>query len=197
MPRYIQTRRLVLHGCPARQQAEQFAQSRGWRLLSESFDTTAGASIELIWGIGPRIAFYYVENAVSDDCCVGLAGEDRDAAARLLPSLVESFDVWTVEGLLDAIDGAEGPVASARAIMRAGLGAPVEYDERFFSRLRDAAEHSEPMVREIALCAMVYPGWPQFRPILRRAAEFDPVERVAERATYILEGFDRAGVPEQ
>jgi len=122
---------------------------------------------------------------------------DDTSAQRKHVELLAHFDTWTFDELLFAVDNACEAIELARAILRAGLGAPVRFEERFFVRIKQAAENPEPVVREMALWAMVYPGWSQFRPVLKQVVEQDPVEAIREQAEEILIAFDAQGVPEE
>jgi hypothetical protein len=143
LPKYPTSRRLVLKGCPARDQAENVAAERGWVKFSEIAPDADGVGLfEMQYRVWPGLAFFYVENDLSGDCSVGfivtdvLSEVDPD---EQLSDLESSFDTWSVDELLDAVDRAGSPVDYARAVLRAAIGAPVEFDERFFERIARAA----------------------------------------------------------
>jgi hypothetical protein len=197
MDDYIKTPRLVLMRFPSSRQAEEFAQSRSWPLVSES-GSEANPAIrrELSWKVDAGVAFYYVESNLADECCVGLLAKDEGAAAREHQELVKNFVHWTRGQLLAAVANAEEIEERARAVLRVGLGAPVGIDEEFFTCIVDGAQHEDPAVREMALWAMVFPGWPQFRPVLRRIAESDPVDDLRSLAVWVIAAFEAKGVAE-
>jgi len=199
MAKYPTSRRLVLKHCPAREEASRMADQHGWTKYSEMpIEEGESDSVEVLWRVRPGLAFFYVENYLSDDCAVGLIWSEPPVDSEgeeLLREIEQGVDVWSVNELLGAIDTAESDVELARALMRAALGAPVDFDPRFLERISRALSHPEPMVRETAVAAMMYPAWPQFRPVLRKVAQEDPSERVLARAMTILESYDRVGVP--
>ena len=115
---------------------------------------------------------------------------------EFLRILEHDLDVWSVTELLDGVDSARTPPELGRAIIRMGLGAPVEFDERFLKRIVNVANHPEFMVRKVAVIATMYPAWPQFRPFLVTISKNDPSEVVRATAAEILGSYDRVGVPE-
>lgn len=191
------SRRLVLRTFPAREEAEEYALSMGWDKVSEThFDPDQGTTEEVMWQAGQNVYFYYTEENRSSSSCVGLIGPEGSVNDESLTELQENFDAWQVRELLDEIDSSTDAVQYANAIVRAALGAPVSYDEGFFSRICEATRHEDFMVRDVAVSAIAYPGWPEFRPRLREIVRNEPVFRVKNNASLLLESFDRVGVPE-
>jgi hypothetical protein len=96
--------------------------------------------------------------------------------------------------LLTSHDGTRDPLPRARTLIQLGLGAPAEYDDEFFVRIRDGFASPEQWVREAAIWATAYSPWPQYRPLLEAAAQSDPAPKLRTDATTILAGFDHHGL---
>lgn len=203
MPMHHTTRRIILKEFPGRTAAASFAEQHGWEMYS---DTAFGqnvppdrpTAVEVMWLVHHDISFFYVENYLSYDSCVGFTytrppGAEIDA---LMQELEHDLDNWSADELLRQADVASSPDEHGRAIIRVGLGAPVDFNQEFYDRIGRAARHPGPMVRETAVAAMMYPAWPQFRPLLRSLTENDPAENVRMRATNLLDSYDRVGVPD-
>jgi len=191
------TRRLVLRTSPALIDAQEFATSQGWPLVSQTqAGPDRGTVTELMWRVGSGVYFYYVESPQSDDCCVGYIIDRAKPSECDLPSLQDAFEVWSLDELLTATEQTGDPSDYAGAVLRAGLGSPSEFDQRFFDRIAAAADHPSWIVRMIAVSAMVYPGWPQFRPVLTQRRQSDPQQRVRDHAADVLDSYDRVGVGE-
>src|SRR5256885_16711465 len=102
--------------------------------------------------------------------------------------MVESrLDAWTVDELLDAVEKAAAPLDRAKAVIRAGVGAPDEFDERFFFLISSATTDSDTHVREAALYATAYSSYPAYRPRLRQVAREDPDPRRRDDAEALIE----------
>lgn len=200
------TRRLVLRRFPSKDPVVAFANSKSWQKVSETpHDWELGIHEEVMWLVSDGIYFYYTEEYVSENACIGLIETSISGTSELFAEisdtsepfveLEEEFNPWQLSELLASIDDSATPSELAGSVVRAALGAPVQFDWQFFVRIRDAATHSEFMVRDIAVSATAYPAWPQFRPLLREIADSDPVVRVRDNASFVLESFDRVGVP--
>lgn len=107
------------------------------------------------------------------------------------------LNTWRLAELVAEVDSASVPVALARALIRAGLGAPEEFDDRFFTRIDDALRHADPRVRETVLWSVSFVPYPNYRPQLAFVRDNDAVEDLRDTAGILLEGFDDSGVTEQ
>ncbi|MFD7505957.1 HEAT repeat domain-containing protein [Streptomyces sp. NPDC059850] len=123
-----------------------------------------------------------------------IEGEHLEGFQEAVRVVQEELDPWESRILLLTIDDAPNPLSRARAVIRAGLGAPYAFDESFFSHIRDALGDSHEWVREAAVWATSYSPWPQYRPLLEDIARNDPKEKIRGDAAAILAGFDQEGV---
>ena len=184
------SRRLVLKHTNAERDVQAFADDLGWsRTLEEASDPAHGKAREIMWASGPASSLHYLEDPVSRHSYLVTRSEDR-AEADSLASLADTrLVIWQPDELLAAIDNAADPVERAVAVIRAGLGSPDEFDDRFFRRIRDAMAHPDPRVREAALYATAYSAWPQYLPLLERAAREDPDGERRNDAEILVESF--------
>jgi hypothetical protein len=123
---------MVLRSGIAEHDVEDFATKLGWgRREDTPADPDEGISREVVWYATPQLALHYFDDDESRNACVVVTGGDPEAV-RATAEIVESgLDTCRLDDLLDSIDCAIEPEPRARAVLRAGLGAPEEYDERF------------------------------------------------------------------
>jgi hypothetical protein len=193
-----QSNRFVLGRSPREDDVQSLSDDRGWPRVREiQDDPDAGESYQVVWAIDQKMILSYIEDAVSHNCYITVAGESEEQVADISRELGESLDAWDARRLFLSIEEETDPQQKARAVIRAGLGAPDEFDESFFCRIRDAFTDPEPWVREAAVWATVYSPWPQYRPLLASAAQDDPEEKIRDDAGDLLRGLDETGADGQ
>jgi hypothetical protein len=175
-----------------------FAESLHWTMTYDvPRNLETATDHEVTWEVEDGLALDYLESYLTGDCCVLALGENLDDAERLMESIESDFEesIFELGELLDGVDHARSGPDLARSLIRAGLGAPLGYDEEFFATfVREASADSEPRIREFALCSMVYTEWPQFVPVLKEIKSNDLEERVRDRAAIVLKAYDAAGL---
>lgn len=185
------TRRLVLRDRFAEKRIGDLASELGWPRREEyPADPEEGTDYQVVWAVAPSLTLHYCEDEISRHSYLVVAGEDPVAVRGTAELMEFRLDIWRLDELLDEIDAAAGPAQLARAVVRAGLGCPEEFDERFFSRLHGALRHSDPRVRERALWAVSYVPWPNYRPQLSFIRENDAMEDLRGTAGILLEALD-------
>jgi hypothetical protein len=114
---------------------EKFAATLGWPHRETTLaDFDQGISREVVWYATPEITLHYFEDEESECGYVMVTGRDPDVV-RATSELVESgLNTWRLDELADSVDRALAPEDRARAVTRAGLGAPQELDRRFNDR---------------------------------------------------------------
>lgn len=182
--------RLVLGRTPQHESVVELAEDEGWQQVE---DVVEDGARQVLWAIGPGTSLTYTEDPVSHNAYVVLVGEDQAAYTKAL-ELIE-YELMPLQqiALLRTIDNSTEPLAVARSVICAGLGAPDEYDEEFFRRIWDAFRSSEDWVREAAIWATAYSAWPQYLPLLEFAAGNDPSEKLRSDAAAVLEGLRTSG----
>ncbi|WP_381800050.1 HEAT repeat domain-containing protein [Streptomyces niveus] len=170
----------------------------GWgRFAVHPADPEEGTTYQVVWRVGTKLSLNYFEDEIARNSYVVVTGED-ETAVRGTAELVEArLNTWSVDSLLAEVDEAEEPIELARAVIRAGLGAPDNFDERFFVRVNSALGHADPRVREAALWSVTYSAWADFRPRLEGVCRNDDVPDLRETAAIVLEGFDEAGIEDR
>jgi hypothetical protein len=129
--------------------------------------------------------------------CYVYASDPIATIAKGWGDVIESeLDIVPIAGIINAVDREQDPMRLASEIIRLGVTANPFYDADVFDRISNALRSPDDRVRELAIWATTYSSYPEYRPILRMIIEGDPVQHVRERATYVLRGFDEAGVPE-
>ena len=193
-PMVLSARYIVLRDRLAEEQVGRFAVELGWsRQWETAADPEEGISYAVGWGAG-ALSVEYCEDDVSRHSYLCFAGPDAAAVEGLTELAEARLDAWRVEELLTAVDSATEPVELAGAVIRAGLGAPRELDERFFAVVDDALQHPDARVREAAVWAISYVPHPRYRRRLEALRDDDPEYDVSSTAEILLDAFDAEGI---
>lgn len=196
---WTRTRRMVLRERFCEEDVERFAQELGWTKRGvDQADPEEGIAYHVVWAPpGAAISLHYTEDDLARDSYVTVIGKDA-AAVHGAQVLVEPrLNTWPLAELLAEVDGASTPVLLARAVLRAGLGAPETFDEGFFARINAALQHPDRRVRETAVWAVTFSPYAEYRPALTAIRESDEDPELRDNAEILLEGFDENGSQEQ
>ncbi|WP_189217252.1 MULTISPECIES: hypothetical protein [Streptomyces] len=176
---------------------QSIANAAGWR---QTLNRPAEGDTPLLanWEVLPGLTVSYTEKTTIE---TSFAMAASSLGAEEVEGCVAVFaahpHVLTFDELIAGCDTADTPPVQGMTLARAGLGAPVEPDERFVERLEAGAFSGDGAVREGALWGMAYAEWPTFRASLRQASQSDPDEFLRRVAISALRSFDRIGVAEQ
>jgi hypothetical protein len=191
------SRRYILRRYPDLEPVERYAQERRWSLISEAAENQdLGVKHEIRWLTPTTITLHYEDDYISRQSYVYLAGDDFKALPGLVADLTEALQPWSLDELLQAIADARTGPEQARAVLRAGLGAPMEFDQEFFDAISACMTADEAPLRTASVLAAGASPWPQFRPVLDRIASGDPEAEVREMAQATLRAYDRFGIGE-
>lgn len=192
------TRRRVLRHSPMADEINELAQSYGWPVVYEADrDFDRGTGREVNWGVTEQVVLGYLESHISNDCCLVGVGKDPELAERVVRQMDVDLEdeIESLVELLAAIQEDEDPRRLAQSLVRAGFGAPREFDEEFFDAFAKAArENDEYRVRDIAISSLAYIEWPEFKPMLEEIKAHDPEEQVRARASMVLRAYEAAGM---
>lgn len=190
----LSERNVVLRERFAEEEVGRFAVELGWsRQWETPADPEEGICYAVGWGAG-MLSVEYCEDDVSRHSYLCFAGDDA-AAVHGATELAEArLGAWRTDELLTAIDIATEPVEVARAVIRAGLGAPKAFDERFFAVIAAGLRHPDARVRESAVWAVCYAPYPEYRAALEAVRDTDPEPDVWSSAELLLKGFDAEGI---
>ncbi|MEV4262283.1 HEAT repeat domain-containing protein [Kribbella sp. NPDC049584] len=174
----FRSRRMVVKGNEAAVRA--FADQQGWPLVDGSDPG------ELSWRADDGVSLEYTVDPLSLTPYVVVSGAEQSAVSEVTRVVADQGPVWTLDELLVDVSASPGPAAVARA----GVGAPDEYDARFFACITAAMKDPDTAVREAALYATAYSAYPQYHDHLVEVAQTDPDPDRQEDADLILESFD-------
>jgi hypothetical protein len=198
MARRYRTRRRVLRDSPMERDFSIYVGSRNWaHERSVPRDVSAAVDHEVLWRATESVLFDYLEAYLSGDACILGLSADLTQAESLMKIVESDFEgmIYELDELLDRIEISADPQELARALIRAGLGAPLTFNQEFFDLMvHHATSNTEFRIREIAIYSMVYMEWPEFLPVLRRISADDPEMRVRDRAQILLDAYREAGI---
>jgi hypothetical protein len=162
-----------------------------WPLVGQRLgDDESLLGHEVVWGKNDGLNLRYQQDALSRSPGVCIMGGDERQVLAASRIVLQALNPATLEELLDASDAlAYWPADFMLALLRLGFGAPVEFDDRFFERIQGALRHSLTEVRYASVWATFHTRWPQFEPLLVRAAQDDLDEVVRHAATRVLGGW--------
>lgn len=171
---------------------EDYAHERGWPCTSEAQeDQDRGIKREIRWLTETTITLHYERDYISGETYVYLAGDDYESLPNLVENLTSSLPVWSRDALLRAVDEAAAGPDTGRAVLRAALGAPMEFDQEFFDRINSCMTASEAPLRNVGMIAAGAASWKEFRPTLEHIASSDPDAEDREMAQGVLRAYDK------
>ncbi|WP_330358809.1 HEAT repeat domain-containing protein [Streptomyces chartreusis] len=188
------SQRLVLKDEVSWQDLREFTEEHEWRYIG-MMDRDPDKRIyrEAKWEVGSALFAHYVEDEFADERFIIATGGSADSRNRALAEISESVAVWSFEDLLYEVSGAAYPAGRARAVMRLGVGSPLQAVDSAVNRIERASKDSDLRVRKAAVWAMAYSDWPQYRPVLEIFVEREKDPQLAHSASLILQSL---GEPE-
>lgn len=174
---------------------EDFASELGARKLSETTHTpeesNQGIVRELAWELSTGLQLHYLEDFRSSCSFIVIAGVDDEKTAEISALISSYLDTWSEDDILLAVEDSVGPEDRARAILRAGVGAPERFDESFWYCIGRAMSDPDSLVRSAAVWATSYPFWRQFIPLLEKVATEDSDPDLRAEAQALALGIAR------
>jgi hypothetical protein len=151
----------------------------------ETHPPEEGIVREIEWELRPGVFLCYAEDVRSGSAAVAVMSEDEAQAVAYAELVERALPLVGYEELLGAVDVATTEDERAWAVARIGFGAPYDYDERFFARIRDAMHDDSGWVRTAAVWATTYSFWPDFQELLEEIARDNRDPRLQEEARMI------------
>ena len=184
MLRYYRTDRLILRDDEsAVERLNNLVQSvDAVRTEENSYPPEQGVAHDITWTMPGGVAIYSADDIRSGCTCVVIIGEDVSHVSNYAGPIREYLQPLEQEELLRAVTEEADVVRKARMVLRAGFGAPHQFDDRFFSVIRDAMFDASAFVRDAAIHATRYSPWPQYVDELMRVAREDPDSLIREVA---------------
>ena len=134
----------------------------------------------------------YVVDPIAECSYVIVSGHNISDACNLIEEKIEH---WSAREIFDSWEKAPHDTAQILAILRIGVAAPFEYDEKFAAKLKEGIANHNAEIREATLAAIGYRDWKEFDQVLSYTAEKDPDERCRNRAAIMLEIRNRERAP--
>jgi hypothetical protein len=189
----FRTRRMVMRQADGRREVEALAEKLDMRQLRESTaEPDEGIALEIVWQLTPATELYFLQDYRSNTSFLVVQGDAAEQVAQFGAMIAEYLNVWSLDELVENVERAANPTDRARATILAGVGAPNEYDQRFFDLIRAAMfDRRDIPMRTAGVWAPFYSGWPEFAPLLERVARDDPFSELREEAEFVLENIRR------
>ncbi|MFI0821167.1 hypothetical protein ACH4TX_38455 [Streptomyces sp. NPDC021098] len=119
-----------------------------------------------VWSAGEDVQLGYAEDSLVGERYLRVISHSPVACAEFGTLVVGYFRPWGVEELLAKVAEARVSDVLSESVVRLGVGAPVEFDQRFFCEISRAMRSSEQKVQMSAILASSYALWPEFLRLL-------------------------------
>ncbi|TDC24605.1 HEAT repeat domain-containing protein [Streptomyces sp. 8K308] len=182
--------RLVVKDSVTPEDVEALADSLHWELAGHvPRDPKAHVHLSVTWRVDEATAAHFTEDDRVDERYFVVSGDDWSRIEQVLTGIQRGLAVWSVDELVLETDVNVYPAGRAKAVLRLGVGAPLEPEESVSSRVIGASTHPDADVRRGALWAMAYSQWPAYRQRLREMAEGDPSPTISREASVIVDNL--------
>jgi hypothetical protein len=183
--------RRVLREYPDFARVHRYAEEHSFAPKSEQLgDEDAGIGYEMSWFLTPTVILVYAEDEVSKSSYLYVTGRDAADIEARIAATSHDLDPLTMNELSAAVgEAGDGPTL-ARALLRVGLGAPLEFDGAVFDLVCGGLSNEDEMVRQSTVYAMSYSPWLEWLPVLREVARSDSSADVRELAAMMAEQLE-------
>ncbi|GCB93135.1 hypothetical protein [Streptomyces noursei] len=192
------SRRFLMQEFTSEEQVNRLAASEGWSKVLDSPAKRFGSEPRRIsWEMAPGILFNYVSDRKLHTSYVVITSResvDLDQYESVLHG--SGLAVCTDASILESITEAETPEERGRALVRAGIGAPLLPDNRYSRAFINSVRDTSPDVRKNGLMGIGYAEWEPFRELLEAVAQQDPNAQVRGLAKRMATAFVEAGIGE-
>ena len=121
------SRRLVLKDSVSPDDIELLAESLHWRL--EGYvkkDPVENIDFSATWRVDELTEAHFTEDGYAQERYFVVSGAERSRIAEVMTCIQAGIAVWNLEELMLEVDGNIYPASKAKAVLRLGLGAPLE-----------------------------------------------------------------------
>jgi hypothetical protein len=189
-PAAYTTRRLVLKEWGTEEEVMEFASKGNLELLrDETHDIPLGITRNAVWRVTPGVVLQYAVDSRSQCSVFALSGSPVDTVQRFQESIEKNLLPWTLKELITEVDKAKGSREISQAVLRAGMGAPREFDKKFFKRIKKALLSRDSEIRSAGMWATSYSRWDEFREMLSEISQQDPEASLRREAQIILNHY--------
>ncbi|MFE6690803.1 hypothetical protein ACFVFQ_30565 [Streptomyces sp. NPDC057743] len=193
-------RPLVLRDDEAAQKLMDVSHTLNWQFIRDNAELAASEHVqETVWSPREQVFVHLVTDGPTRSRSVYVSSTP-DAIARavgVLEFLVDTLDFCSLDELSSDATEAATEKQRAIALVRLGMGAPKDYEERVFTLLEGGFRHPHPTVRNAAIWATRFALWPQFIPLMERMKDEDPEPILQSVAADTIEIYRESGVTSQ
>lgn len=157
------------------------------KVTENSYPPESGIVHDITWKIVPGAEMYSAEDIQSGCTAVVVYGDDESRVSRYAALIRRRLRPLKREELLESAKTETDESLRARMVLRAGFGAPYEFDEQFYSVIKEAMFDSSSLVRVAGIYATQYSFWPQYIDSLIRVAREDPEPLLRDEARNLVE----------
>jgi hypothetical protein len=194
----IRGRRMVLRPGVGEEDVEAFAASLGYPRRADSpADEKSGTPRQIIWHAENSPVIAYREDVTTGLPYVVVMAHTSDGLREVTELAEIVLRTWTLPELVQFADSATGPEEHGEALLQMGLGAPREFDEEFFRRVREGLLDGCEDVVEAALMALTYEPWGEYAEAVSDLLDTAPGGPVEDTAKAILDRFREVGDDEE
>ncbi|MGW2650125.1 HEAT repeat domain-containing protein [Streptomyces sp. NPDC001393] len=188
------SRRLVLKDSVSPDDVERLAETLNWRL--ESYvkrDADRDVDFSATWRADDVTQAHFTEDGYADERYFVVSGVEWSRIEEVLNGIQSEIEVWSLDELILEVDGNIYPASKGKAVLRLGLGAPLQAVDAVKDRILSASKNPEARVRRRAVRAIAYTPWPEYRERLAEMAEGDPDEMIAREAGVVVRALTESG----
>ncbi|MGG2458228.1 hypothetical protein ACO0M4_00080 [Streptomyces sp. RGM 3693] len=193
------TRRFLTQESESEEQVSRLAATEGWsKVLDAPTKRFSSDPRRISWEMAPGILFNYVSDRKLHTSYVVITSTESVDLNQYESVLVGSgLAVCTDASILESIAEAATPEERGRALVRAGIGAPLLPDNRYSRAFISAVRDASPDVRKNGLMGIGYAEWEPFRELLDAVAQQDSNAQVRSLAKRMATAFAEAGIGEE
>lgn len=161
----------------------------GW-IFADKIQPSDTNPLEIIWTTDDRQNFiHYVEDDWLGSRYFAFQGVSTDNLALSLYNN-SRIKLYSLQDVLTFVERAEDPKEQSKIAAMLGILAPDKFDAISFNAFSQLLSSSSPGVRQMAILAAAYRGWPEFKRLLQHIKESDPEDFVRWRAEVALQAYD-------
>ncbi|MER6068420.1 hypothetical protein ABT187_06095 [Streptomyces sp. NPDC001817] len=188
------SRRLVLKDSVSPDDIERLAETLDWKLKSYvKRDAERDVDFSATWQVDEVTEAHFTEDSYADERYFVVSGVEWSRIDEVLNSIQSEIAVWSLDELILEVDGNIYPASKGKAVLRLGLGAPLEAVDSVRDRILAASRNPEARVRRRAVRAIAYTPWPEYRERLAELAGGDPDEMVVREAGVVVRALSESG----
>jgi hypothetical protein len=195
-PSTHRSRRFLIREYDGEEQVVRLAAAEYWEKVADiSAKRIKSEPRRITWEISPGIFLNYLcDRKLRTSYVVVTSRATGDLSQHESRIAASGLNLCTSADLLGEIEEADSPEGKGRALVRAGIGAPLKPDNRYSRLFIESVRDVSPEVRKNGIMAIGYAEWAPFRELLQAVALQDSSAQVRSLAKRMVTAFDEAGV---